>query len=95
MHRVTRTLMLSVLALSLSGIPAVAQDQHDNHTYVQHHEWKRGAVVRQEDWNRGDKVDYKQYHLTQPADGQEWRLIDGQYVLCDANGKIIAVRRAH
>ncbi len=94
MHRVTRFLMLPVLAISLCGIPAIAQDQHDNHTYVEHHEWKRGAVIRHEDWDRGDKVDYKQHHLTRPADGQEWRMIDGQYVLCDANGKIIAVRRA-
>ena len=95
MHKVTRILMLSVLATSLSGIPAIAQDHHDNHTYVAHHEWKKGAVVHQEDWGRGDKVDYKQYHLAKPADGHEWRLIDGQYILCDADGKIIAVRRTH
>lgn len=93
MHRVTRFLMLPVLAVALSGIPAMAQDHHDNHSYVEHHEWKKGAMIRHEDWDRGDKVDYRQYHLTHPGDGQEWRMIDGQYVLCDANGRIIAVRR--
>jgi Ni/Co efflux regulator RcnB len=95
MHKATRILMLSVLAVSLSGIPAIAQDQHDNHTYVAHNDWKKGGTIRQEDCNRGEKIDYTQYHLAKPADGHEWRLIDGQYVLCDANGKIFAVRRAH
>lgn len=94
MHRVTRYLMLPVLAVALCGIPAVAQDQHDNHTYVAHSDWKKGAMIRHEDWDRGEKVDYAQYHLTRPAEGQEWRMIDGHYVLCDANGRIIAVRRA-
>jgi Ni/Co efflux regulator RcnB len=97
MHKVTRILMLPVLAIALSGIPAIAQDQdhHDNHTYAAHNDWKKGGTIHQEDWNRGDKVDYKQYHLAKPAEGHEWRMIDGQYVLCDANGRIIAVRRAH
>jgi Ni/Co efflux regulator RcnB len=94
MNRVTRIIMLPVLAISLCGIPAIAQDHHDNHTYVVHNDWKKGASIRQDDWNRGDKVDYRQYHLAKPADGHEWRLIDGHYVLCDANGRIIAVRRA-
>lgn len=95
MHRITRILILPVLALSLSGIPAIAQDHHDNHAYVDHHDWKKGAVIHHEDWERGEKVEYKQYHLAPPADRQEWRLIDGHHVLCDADGRIIAVRRAH
>lgn len=94
MHKLTRILMLSVLAVSLTGLPAMAQDHHDNHSYVQHKDWKKGAKINQDDWNRGDKLDYKQAHLARPASGHEWRMIDGQYVLGDQNGKIISVRRA-
>jgi Ni/Co efflux regulator RcnB len=94
MKNLTRFCVLPVLALSLSGIPAVAQDHPDNHTYQKHDDWKRGANIRHEDWDRGEKVDYHQYHLRKPPTGQEWRLIDGNYVLADANGRIVAVQVA-
>jgi Ni/Co efflux regulator RcnB len=95
MRNLTRVLVLPILALSLTTLPAIGQDQHDNHTYVRHNDWKKGATISQDDWNRGEKVDYKEHHLARPAEGHEWRMIDGQYVLCDQNGKIVSVRRAH
>ena len=65
---------------------AFAQDNrgattHDNHTYVQHSEWKKGAQMKQEDWGRGDKVDYRASRLKAPPSGYEWRQVDGNYVM--------------
>ena len=76
---------LFVLALCLLTLPAVAQDQHDNHTYVQHKEWKKGAPVQRADWDRGDKVDYHQSHLSAPPRGYEWRMVDGHYLLANSS----------
>jgi Ni/Co efflux regulator RcnB len=85
---------LPILALALASMPAVAQDQdhHDNSTYKQHQEWKSGAKIHDEDWSRGDKVDYQKNHLRRPADGQEWRQIDGNYVMARQDGTIVSVR---
>ena len=105
MNRMIRVLSLPLLAAALSGLPAVAQDHpdqdqersqdhRDNNTYRQHTEWQKGSRIQQEDWNRGDKVDYHAHHLQVPPEGQEWRLIDGNYVLADRDGKIVTVRRA-
>jgi Ni/Co efflux regulator RcnB len=87
MKRLHTVLALAILSTSLTSGIAVAQDQdhHDNHSYVQHKEWKRGAVIKHEDWDRGDKVDYRQYHLSAPPAGYEWRLIDGSYVLVNSS----------
>ena len=76
-----------VASTSLIGGVAMAQDQdhHDNHTYVEHKDWKRGAVIKHEDWDRGDKVDYHQYHLSAPPNGYEWRMVDGNYVLVNSS----------
>ncbi|MGD0890117.1 MAG: RcnB family protein [Terracidiphilus sp.] len=90
MKKLHSALALAILAASLTGGVALAQDHHDNHAYVAHKEWKRGAAIRHEDWDRGDKIDYRQYHLAAPPAGYEWRMIDGNYVL--ANSSTFAIR---
>ncbi len=87
MKKLHSILALTILSTSLMGGVAGAQDQdhHDNHSYVRHKEWKKGAAIRHEDWDRGDKVDYRQYHLSAPPDGYEWRMIDGNYVLVNVS----------
>ena len=85
MKKVCNVLALAILSASLSGTVAVAQDHHDNHQYVEHKEWKRGAAIKHEDWDRAEKVDYHQYHLSAPPRGYEWRMVDGQYVLVNTS----------
>jgi Ni/Co efflux regulator RcnB len=85
MKKLHSVLALAILSTSLTGGIALAQDQHDNHTYVQHKEWKKGAPIKQEDWSRGDKVDYHQNHLAAPPNGYEWRMVDGNYVLANSS----------
>ena len=61
MNKFGTAVALSVLSASLTG-SAYAQDRDqdhhdkDNHHYVEHHEWKKGVRIRDEDWNRGEKV---------------------------------------
>jgi Ni/Co efflux regulator RcnB len=85
MKKLQIVLALAVLSASLMGGSALAQDHHDNHTYVEHKEWKKGAPMRHEDWDRGDKVDYAQNHLAAPPRGYEWRMVDGHYVLANSS----------
>ena len=85
MKKLHTALALAILSASLSGGVAVAQDHHDNHAYVEHKEWKKGAVIKHEDWDRGDKVDYHPYHLSAPPNGYEWRMVDGNYVLVNSS----------
>jgi Ni/Co efflux regulator RcnB len=95
MKTIRAAFALPILAMVLASVPALAQDHHDNHTYKQHHEWKTGSRVQQEDWNRGDKVDYRQYHLRRPPAGHEWRQIDGNYILANHDGVIVSIHQAH
>ncbi len=86
---------LMLLAVTLPGGLAFAQDHHDdhphdNHQYVRHDEWKKGAHMRQEDWNRGERIDYRHYHLHAPPRGYEWRQVDGNYVLAAVATGVIA-----
>jgi Ni/Co efflux regulator RcnB len=90
MKRVCSALALSILATSLTGSLAFAEDHHDNHHYVRHEEWKKGAHMRHEDWDRGEKIDYRHYHLHQPPRGYEWREVDGNFVLAAAATGVIA-----
>jgi Ni/Co efflux regulator RcnB len=70
---------------------AFAQDHpHDNHAYVRHQEWKKGYHMTNDDWSRGERVDYRQYHLSAPRSGYEWRLVDGNYVQAAIATGIIA-----
>ncbi len=93
MTKLHTTLALAILSTSLMGGVALAQDQdhhdaqaqRDNHSYVEHKEWKKGAPIKHEDWDRGDKVDYHQYHLAAPPRGYEWRMVDGNYVLANSS----------
>lgn len=85
MKKLHTVLTLAILSISLMGSVAIAQNNHDNHAYVQHKEWKKGAPIKHEDWDRGDKVDYRQYHLSAPPHGYEWRMIDGNYVLANSS----------
>jgi Ni/Co efflux regulator RcnB len=84
MKKLHSVLALAILSTSLMGGVAIAQDHHDNHTYVEHKEWHKGAVIKHEDWDRADKVDYHQYHLSAPPRGYEWRMVDGYYVLVNS-----------
>jgi Ni/Co efflux regulator RcnB len=91
MTRIRKALALSALAAILSGGVAFGQeDHHDNHQYVRHNEWKKGAHMRQEDWNRGERIDYTHYHLRRPPNGYEWREVDGNYVLAAVATGVIA-----
>jgi Ni/Co efflux regulator RcnB len=90
MTRIQRAFAACALGLMLAGGVAMAQD-HDNHHYVRHDEWRKGAHIRDEDWRRGEHVDYKQYHLHAPPNGYEWRLIDGNYVMANASTGVISM----
>jgi Ni/Co efflux regulator RcnB len=90
MKHVCNALALSILAAFLSGPLAFAEDHHDNHHYVRHEEWKKGAHIRDEDWRRGDRVDYRHYHLSAPPNGYEWREVDGNFVLAAVATGVIA-----
>jgi len=106
MKKLHTILALAVLATSLGGGVALAQDHHDNaqdrdhhdnaqdrhdndrdhhdnHGYVEHRDWRKGSRLQHQDWDRGDRVDYRQYHLSTPPRGYEWRMVDGYYVLAN------------
>jgi Ni/Co efflux regulator RcnB len=85
-----KAIAVSTLGLVLSGGVAIAQD-HDNHHYVRHDEWKKGYHLRQEDWARGEHIEYRQYHLHAPPRGYEWRLIDGNYVLANSSTGVVSM----
>jgi Ni/Co efflux regulator RcnB len=90
MKTLHNALALAILSASLTGGVALAQDHHDNHAYVEHKEWKKGAAIRHEDWERAEKIDYRQNHLDAPPRGYEWRMVDGQYVM--VNSSTFAIR---
>jgi Ni/Co efflux regulator RcnB len=99
MNRMIKAFALPILAAALICLPALAQDhadqdRHDNGSYRQHNEWKKGSRIPQEDWNRGEKADYRANHLRRPPEGHEWRQIDGNYVLANHDGTIVSVRPA-
>ncbi len=101
MNRFGKFAALSTLSVLLCGGAAFAQDNHgapshDNHTYVQHNEWKKGAKMKHEDWGRGDAVDYRTSHLQAPPRGYAWREVDGNNVLASiSTGSIRLVVRAN
>jgi Ni/Co efflux regulator RcnB len=88
-----RTLSISSLLFIFAVITANTQafaDEHDNHHYVHHEEWKKGAKMRDEDWKRGEHIDYRERHLRAPPRGYEWRTVDGNYVLAAVATGVIA-----
>jgi Ni/Co efflux regulator RcnB len=77
--------------LSVVGLSTLASaDEHDNHGYVHHKEWRKGAKMRDEDWGRGQHIDYHEHHLKSPPRGYEWRSVDGNYVLAAVATGVIA-----
>jgi len=91
MRSFPRIFALSTLALTLTGGLAFAQDNHDNHNYVHHSEWKKGYHMEHNNWDRGERVDWHAHHLKQPPNGYEWRQIDGNFVLATSDGVISTV----
>jgi len=49
--------------------------------FFYHYEWTRGAVLSGEEWERGAAVNAGRSHLPAAPSGDEWREIDGNYVL--------------
>ncbi len=88
-----RTSFVASLLLAMTVIAANSTafaDERDNHQYVRHDEWKKGAKIRDEDWNRGEHIDYRERHLRSPPHGYEWRQVDGNYVLAAVATGVIA-----
>jgi Ni/Co efflux regulator RcnB len=81
--------LLLAIAVTAANTQAIAEE-HDNHQYVRHDEWKKGAKIQDEDWKRGEKIDYRQQHLRSPPHGYEWRMVDGNYVLAAVATGVIA-----
>ena len=46
MKKLHTVLALAVLSTSLMGGVALAQDHPDNHKYMEHKEWKKGAPIK-------------------------------------------------
>jgi Ni/Co efflux regulator RcnB len=56
------------------------------------HNWRRGQRMDHQDWDRGNRIDYREYHLSAPRRGYEWREVDGNYVLAAvATGVIFSI----
>jgi len=88
-----RTPLITSLLLAMTVVTVNTQalaDDHDNHQYVHHEEWKKGGKMRDEDWKRGEQVNYKERHLRAPPHGYEWREVDGNYVLAAVATGVIA-----
>ena len=92
-----RTRFVASLLIAFAVVGANTQvfaDDHDhhqdNHQFVHHDEWKKGARMHDEDWKRGERVDYRHEHLRAPPHGYEWRLVDGNYVLAAVATGVIA-----
>ena len=88
-----KTAFIASLVLGMAVITANTQalaDDHGNHQFVHHDEWKKGSKIHDEDWKRGEHVDYKERHLRRPPHGYEWREVDGNYVLAAVATGVIA-----
>jgi Ni/Co efflux regulator RcnB len=81
--------VICAIAAAAAGSEALA-DEHDNHQFVRHDEWHKGARIQDADWRRGEQVDYRAHHLRAPPNGYEWRLVDGNYVLAAVATGVIA-----
>lgn len=85
-----------IFAVATAGVTTASladehdRDNRDNHGYVHHDEWRKGAKIRDEDWQRGEHIDYHERHLRAPPRGYEWRSVDGNYVLAAVATGVIA-----
>jgi Ni/Co efflux regulator RcnB len=84
------SIAILTLTAGMTSVSVLADEHHDDHGYVRHEEWKKGAKMRDEDWHRGEHIDYKEHHLRAPPHGYEWRSVDGNYVLAAAATGVIA-----
>ena len=83
---------IGVAAVNTHALADEHDNHRDNHQYVRHDEWRKGAKIHDEDWQRGEHVEYREHHLRAPPHGYEWRMIDGNYVLAAAaTGVIVSV----
>jgi len=85
-----KPIVIAAMAALIAGsaAPAFAQPPH--------HDWHKGGRIEHDDWNRGQPVDWKAHHLHRPGRGQEWRQVDGNYVLAAAaTGLIAGIALAH
>jgi Ni/Co efflux regulator RcnB len=88
-----KAILAASLFLTFAAVSAdrlASADERDNHQYVHHEEWKKGAKIRDEDWQRGEHIDYHDAHLRAPPHGYEWRMVDGNYVLAAVATGVIA-----
>ena len=91
MKRVHIISLFFAIATTSANLCAFADEHdHDNHAYVRHEEWKKGAKMHDEDWRRGEHIDYHEHHLRAPPHGYEWREVDGNYVLAAVATGVIA-----
>lgn len=83
---------LAVLGVCCTPLASVAQHPDAFHQhYVRHSQWRHGYHMPPADWNRGQRVDnWRNYHLSAPPRGYEWREIDGNYVLAAVATGIVA-----
>jgi Ni/Co efflux regulator RcnB len=82
--------VISSVLMSGAAYAQNHDDHHDNHSYVRHNEWHKGAKINHDDWNRGEQVDWHAHHLQAPRSGYEWREVDGNYVLAAVATGLIA-----
>jgi Ni/Co efflux regulator RcnB len=85
-----RNLISGLVFSSVLMSGAAFAQGHDNHTYVRHNEWHKGAKINHDDWNRGEQVDWHAHHLRQPPNGYEWREVDGNFVMAAIATGLIA-----
>jgi len=88
-RNIISALIISSVLMS-GGVVFAQDDHHDNHTYVRHDEWHKGAKISHDDWNRGGQVDWHAHHLQAPRRGYEWREVDGNFVLAAVATGLIA-----
>ncbi len=56
------------------------------------HRWSKGEQMGYSDWNGASRVNYRQYHLSAPPRGYEWRQQNGQFILgAVATGMIASI----
>jgi Ni/Co efflux regulator RcnB len=88
------TVVAMALALAFAGAQGAMAQGHNNGG--QNHNWHKGGRIEHNDWQRGQHVDYRAHHLRRPGRGQEWRQVDGNYVLAAAaTGLILGIAAAH
>jgi Ni/Co efflux regulator RcnB len=101
MKSIRNFIALLTIATTLTSGAAIAEAQpqdardrgrqeHHDHPYVRHDEWRKGYHMKREDWGRAERIDYRTYHLRRPPRGYEWREVDGNYVLAAVATGVIA-----